>query len=727
MRARSRVAQFLAGTVSAVILLAIVAGIPLVLLRLGSGLLPHHVPSLGSIRDGLLHKDVSGTLFMQVVVIIGWAAWASFALSVMVELVARFRGRSTVRIPGMRTQQRWAAALIAAIALMFVSPAIANAASVVGHRPAAAVAMATPSAAPAQHGQRVRNTPTAALADNTTRPVDGSQTLTYQVHRGDYLGNIAERFDGNFDAYHQIATANHITDPSHIEAGWKLQIPGSAVDRGTQPHAAGIVVGGAQTSPPTSTTPPVGAQTPTSGPVTPPPTRSSTTTPTTSPTKPATTVAASPSTVAKAAVGSNAHAAAPHVSNTQTSSQVDSAHSSGVVVEILEASGTLAGVVMLGMLAVSRREQLQRRLVKHVPAPATGGRLPRLMAPTQQADMIRVDSSLRSLAALVDGWPIERIPQIAGVWVDRGTVTLMLADDCGEAPLPFIDDPNGWTLPAGAVLVPHADQLAPLPTLVTVGGRTGQHLLLDIEYLRVLGIGGDPAESVNLLRFIAAELTHNVWSDDVRVVVAGFGDDSSALAAIDTDRVRVQASIPEAIVRFRRRVARSVANWDAPPGPPEVLLISRPSIEECDDLAALERDLMRAPGIGMAVVVGGTPEGFEASRYHVRVDADGLLRVGFLGDAVMPAASLPDLLVPEVASLIAAARTDGSASPLDLARAASQALLARASASNGVPGRGAPGKRAASLAGQHRRPPGQKPEPREAFVDLMKPRHVRSA
>ena len=431
---------------------------------------------------------------------------------------------------------------------------------------------------------------------------------------------------------------------------------------------------------------------------------------------------------------------------------------------MLEASGTLAAVVALSLLAVSRREQLQRRFVKHVAAPPSGGDLPRLMTPTQQRDVIRVDSSLRSLATLVDGWPIERIPQIAGVWMDHHAVTLMLADDCGKAPKPFIDDANGWSLASDAVLEAQPAQLAPLPTLVTVGGRANQHLLLDLEYLRLVGIGGEPAEAMNLLRFIAVELTHNVWSDDVRVVLAGFGDQAAALAAIDMERVRVQPSIAEAVVRFRRRLARAVANWDAPPGPPEVLLIAEPPDEVCDDIVALERDLMRAPGVGMAVVVGATPDSFAADHYQVRVSKEGLITVGFLGDAVMPAASLPTLLLPEVAALIDSARAAGDTSPLDLARAASRAAVRNAAEVNGTRGSsskssgwgnggsasggstggsGSSGggtagwpatgraaaqmRRTGTMAGQHRRPPGQKPEARDALVDLMKARHARTA
>ena len=118
------------------------------------------------------------------------------------------------------------------------------------------------------------------------------------------------------------------------------------------------------------------------------------------------------------------------------------------------------------------------------------------------------------------------------------------------------------------------------------------------------------------------------------------------------------------------------------------MLIANPPEHVAAALIALERDLMRAPGLGMAVVVAPTPADFTAGRYQVEVTDDGQLHVGFLGDAVMPAASLPALLVPEVADLLDKARAAGDTSPLDLARAASRAA-ARAGAAE--PGGGAGG------------------------------------
>jgi hypothetical protein len=105
-----------------------------------------------------------------------------------------------------------------------------------------------------------------------------------------------------------------------------------------------------------------------------------------------------------------------------------------------------------------------------------------------------------------------------------------------------------------------ADQIAPLPLLCTVGGRDRQHALLDLEYLRMVGIGGDPVEAMNIMRFLVAELCHNVWADDVRVTLAGFGPEAATLSAFDPARIRVEPSIPVAVAAFHHRLADAVAN-----------------------------------------------------------------------------------------------------------------------------------------------------------------------
>ena len=134
---RSRSSQFVLGVVAALTLAVVIIGVPLLLAGLGGDPLPRHVGSWSSLRDDLLHKDATGTLFIRLLVIVGWLAWASFALSIVVETVARLRGRAAARLPGLGGPQRWAAGLITAIALTITAPAAGFASP---HAPVAAVA-----------------------------------------------------------------------------------------------------------------------------------------------------------------------------------------------------------------------------------------------------------------------------------------------------------------------------------------------------------------------------------------------------------------------------------------------------------------------------------------------------------------------------------------------------------------------------------------------------------
>src|SRR5215831_16680705 len=130
MQTRSRLGQFTVGVLAGLVLLAAVAGIPLVLAKVGGNPLPHHVPSLGAIRDALVKRDETGTLFVRALDVLGWLAWACFTLSVVVSVVARVLGRRALRLPGLGAPQRLAAGLVAAVALTLGSPVMATAASV---------------------------------------------------------------------------------------------------------------------------------------------------------------------------------------------------------------------------------------------------------------------------------------------------------------------------------------------------------------------------------------------------------------------------------------------------------------------------------------------------------------------------------------------------------------------------------------------------------------------
>lgn len=238
-RTGRRAGQLVSGFGALVILIGLLAGAPLALLALAGNPLPDHVPSLDAIGTVLTSRD-DGQLFLRALAIVGWAGWATFALSVLVEVPARILRRPAIRLPGLGRQQRWAAALVGSVALaLAVSPAATAAAGTVATTTMAASAqppvvgappLAEPSSGPAPHWLV---TPPTAAAE---QPVP-----VYRVEKGDYLGHIADRYLGDFDRYPELARLNEIRDPDRIRTGQLLHLPSAAEDGGVRQHATGLV------------------------------------------------------------------------------------------------------------------------------------------------------------------------------------------------------------------------------------------------------------------------------------------------------------------------------------------------------------------------------------------------------------------------------------------------------------------------------------------------------
>ncbi|WP_324717053.1 LysM peptidoglycan-binding domain-containing protein [Carboxydochorda subterranea] len=71
-------------------------------------------------------------------------------------------------------------------------------------------------------------TPERTDASGTSGPAGGpasSDTLTYQVQRGDTLWGVAQRFYGDPGLYRWLAEVNSVADPAHIEVGRRLLLP----------------------------------------------------------------------------------------------------------------------------------------------------------------------------------------------------------------------------------------------------------------------------------------------------------------------------------------------------------------------------------------------------------------------------------------------------------------------------------------------------------------------
>ncbi len=680
-----------------------------------------------------------GTLFVRVLCLVGWVGWVTFAWSVLAEIVAQVLGW---RLPALRWQRRMAAGLVAAIALMLSTPAIASgtaspvqAAPVVAapvfHPPVHRAPVADPvvEAAraagyiehPVQPGEQMpaiaerylgdryqwraiaeatygipqpdgralrpgdtriypgwtvrvpaRPAPAAVtpVAHTTTKPASAP---VYEVARGDWLWHIAGRFLGDPDRYTEIEALNPRLEhrdgrfPDHIEATWRLVLPADAHDRGPRPHATGTVV--TPTVPPDAeapgrTPPPDGSGpggTPPTVPASPSPSTSPSATPSASPStaspSPTGSPAASPTTAPTGAAPSapaGTPAPASPAGDTQPPAEDDSMLDRALLIGVPLFGAGLLAALLLTSLRHRRRSQEQHRPV--------GRRLLRVLA-----------------AALVDR-PAEQMPDILGAWLHGDTINLLLTRPCPDPPAPWTGDDLNWTLP-GDIALPDVDgQLAPLPTLVAVGSQPGMHVLLDLERVGLLAITGDPDRAGDLLRYLAAELACNAWSDHVDITVAGFdATETGELIALGGDRITAAPSIAVAIDRIRRRASQVVQSLDhldagdpltgriadiaADAWMPHVLLASNPGPDDINALKALDNDLSATGRCAVAIAVTARDE---IGRWPIAIDTAGRLTIAFLGmtgDDTVTAAGLPRAELGSLAELLNTARrgTPGAA------------------------------------------------------------------
>ena len=121
-RGRGRSAA--AGLGALLVLLALIAGLPVLLYRLGGSPLPGHVPAAAQVGHALLHRD-SASVVLAAVRDVTWVAWALFTLAVLAEVQAVLRRRTAPRLwlGGMQTA---AARLVALASLTFSAAPVAT-------------------------------------------------------------------------------------------------------------------------------------------------------------------------------------------------------------------------------------------------------------------------------------------------------------------------------------------------------------------------------------------------------------------------------------------------------------------------------------------------------------------------------------------------------------------------------------------------------------------------
>lgn len=217
------------------VLVGLLVGVPLLLLWLGATL-PQPARSGGLVK-ALLRPD-DGSVLLWLVAAVGWLAWASFAVSVLTELVSvATRQRVRITLPGLAAPRRLAAGLIVAVLALSVAPALP-------HPPVAtSVAMAsgqpeapsTPPPGPERPARTLATDGSTARGPATTGVSSASAAADHEpaaamhiVRPGDDLWSLAEQYYGEGRQWRQIAAANPgllTGGPDRLVVGWRLQVP----------------------------------------------------------------------------------------------------------------------------------------------------------------------------------------------------------------------------------------------------------------------------------------------------------------------------------------------------------------------------------------------------------------------------------------------------------------------------------------------------------------------
>ncbi|MFI0742345.1 LysM peptidoglycan-binding domain-containing protein [Streptomyces sp. NPDC021100] len=172
------------------VLAALVGATPYLLLRFG-----HQPTSLTGGLDVLLQPD-DGSLFLTVVTCIGWAGWASFALSAGLEIIAVLRRRSAPRIKGLGGMQSLAGFLVSGIVLL--APTAASAATASSTAIAATATYTTGESSPAV---------TPSPSSSTTAPETAWPQHTVTSPTESPWG-LAEQYLGSGQRWKDIAALN---------------------------------------------------------------------------------------------------------------------------------------------------------------------------------------------------------------------------------------------------------------------------------------------------------------------------------------------------------------------------------------------------------------------------------------------------------------------------------------------------------------------------------------
>lgn len=228
------------------VLLALVLGPPFALVVVAPLPVPTAMPDWDGIWQSLLRPD-DGSLFVGLLAVVAWLAWAAFTLSVVTELASTVRRVPAPSIPLLGWSQRAAAGLVAASAMLLVSgaPVVTTpvAYAAVGYVPLPVNVQAAPVAAGTPSGLSVSKNDAGPTAQDPAALGSQGDLPRVTVAHGDTLWSLAEHHLGSGTRYAEIRNLNLGTPQADgralsgdhwIYPGWTLQLPADASHLPTQ-------------------------------------------------------------------------------------------------------------------------------------------------------------------------------------------------------------------------------------------------------------------------------------------------------------------------------------------------------------------------------------------------------------------------------------------------------------------------------------------------------------
>ncbi|MER5973388.1 BTAD domain-containing putative transcriptional regulator [Streptomyces sp. NPDC002055] len=695
-RGRRTAGDFAKAFLAFIALAGLVVGVPAALASFVGWPLPSEIPSLAT-----LQQEITTTVFIKVLTVVVWVAWAQFTACVLVEVKAELSGVGVpTRIPGAGPSQLLARQLVAALLLVGATAAsFTPGLSQLGqtyednHRPTvAAAAQQTPGdlavQATQQAAERIAKEAEQTEAKGGQSAEQGTKFYRIQPPEGrhhDSLWEIAQRHLDDGRRYHEIYELNkdrlqpdgsQLSQASLIRPGWIMEMPADAHggELVEMPDASPKVsedvreqISDYTQSSPTAQQDGAGQQggsgeqgggLDAAGDQI---------------TQPISVVPQAPDGSVERPADSGPAPAAEQATPAQESS------SFGLSDALMGAPLLAAG--LLGALGRRRRAALWQSAMR-----AVGGRTPDLMTPTGAAadvqdalfvgadpDAVRdLDRALRGLAAAL-GAENRTLPTVYAAWLTDGELHLQLAHPAGQPPAPWQlgQDQTFWRILRSDVVEAETDgAAAPYPGLVSLGSFDDARLMLNLEAVPgIVSLSGAAADRAAVLASVAAELATNGWSDRLTVTLVGFGEELGALAPTRIRHLEDTAALLETMgaETDQRRRALGNAGHDSVltgrTGPAQhtqwaphlVLLAEQPGEAEAAQIAELASDSGR---LGIGYLVGAGSTGLPGATWELEITSDGRLLAPLLG-LELQAQQLPQELHAAVVELF----TDADPAP----------------------------------------------------------------